>query len=526
MMKHNPDNLYLYLLLVFITSEGIAEDLTGFDFTTLNLSPEHVPYYLHQFPKVAELCSTSDSCPFKDAVGKQLCWGYEDTCVKDQQFSTPVCKGSHKGWVKSKEEQIESFYNQGDFGYVKEQRKEMKVLCDASKQTDSSLECSSYLRFCRGRNIMMNFTHLANRDEPIRYKMDVLHEGQIGGHCRLHEKELKEEVQHVSPLQSWAPELRFFTSLSQPPIESKHCDIVIDKPTVVMKIDATVNMYHHFCDFFNLYASQHVNASHPSMFSNELHVLIWESYQYHSVFSPTWDAFTRYPIWNLKTFKGKTVCFRNIVFPLLPRMIFGLYYNTPLMYGCEKSGLFKAFSQHIVHRLQIPFHPRKNNQVRIAFLSRETTYRKVLNEDALLSSLRKNPRYFVQKVVFTHLTDFKTQLEVIRNSDVLIGMHGAGLTHLLFLPDWAAVFELYNCEDDRCYLDLARLRGLFYLTWQDVKKLKPQDQGHHPDGGAHAKFTNYEFDVPEFIKLVNICAKSVINNKEFQKITSTNHDEL
>ena len=23
-------------------------------------------------------------------------------------------------------------------------------------------------------------------------------------------------------------------------------------------------------------------------------------------------------------------------------------------------------------------------------------------------------------------------------------MHGAGLTHLLFLPDWAAVFELYN----------------------------------------------------------------------------------
>ena len=22
-------------------------------------------------------------------------------------------------------------------------------------------------------------------------------------------------------------------------------------------------------------------------------------------------------------------------------------------------------------------------------------------------------------------------------------MHGAGLTHLLFLPDWAAVFEMY-----------------------------------------------------------------------------------
>jgi len=31
------------------------------------------------------------------------------------------------------------------------------------------------------------------------------------------------------------------------------------------------------------------------------------------------------------------------------------------------------------------------------------------------------------------------------NSDIFIGMHGAGLTHLLFLPDWAVVFELYVC---------------------------------------------------------------------------------
>lgn len=30
-------------------------------------------------------------------------------------------------------------------------------------------------------------------------------------------------------------------------------------------------------------------------------------------------------------FRGKTVCFKNVVFPLLPRMIFGLYYNTPLV---------------------------------------------------------------------------------------------------------------------------------------------------------------------------------------------------
>ena len=28
------------------------------------------------------------------------------------------------------------------------------------------------------------------------------------------------------------------------------------------------------------------------------------------------------------------------------------------------------------------------------------------------------------------------------NSDIFIGMHGAGLAHAMFLPDWAALFEM------------------------------------------------------------------------------------
>ena len=35
------------------------------------------------------------------------------------------------------------------------------------------------------------------------------------------------------------------------------------------------------------------------------------------------------------------------------------------------------------------------------------------------------------------------QLQLIATTDVLVGMHGAGLTHAVFLPDWAGVFELW-----------------------------------------------------------------------------------
>lgn len=34
----------------------------------------------------------------------------------------------------------------------------------------------------------------------------------------------------------------------------------------------------------------------------------------------------------------------------------------------------------------------------------------------------------------------------------------------------------YNCEDERCYLDLARLRGVHYITWRKPSKVFPQDK--------------------------------------------------
>lgn len=110
--------------------------------------------------------------------------------------------------------------------------------------------------------------------------------------------------------------------------------------------------------------------------------------------------------------------------------------------GCEKSGLFKAFSEYVLHRLNIHEYVRNNSKVHVTLLSRETAYRNILNEKDLISSLESNSDLEVRRIVFNNEIPFKSQLEVIRNTDILIGIHGAGLTHLLFLPDWAGVFEL------------------------------------------------------------------------------------
>ncbi|XP_033208675.1 EGF domain-specific O-linked N-acetylglucosamine transferase-like isoform X2 [Belonocnema kinseyi] len=366
------------------------------NYSGINLPEGHLKYYFNSFPAEAEKCRNDVACPYKNHLNTKACWGYEANCKPENSFSIPHCPGEHKGWVATKSAQLDTFYAQGDFGYVRDQRREMMILCEPLFVEDSSLECTEHMRFCRGRNIMINFTDLINRSEPIRYKMDVLKEGDIGGYCKLNKKRLEEQADHISPLQSWGPEIRNFRSLPRKPIVDGDCDVVIEKPTFIMKIDA-INIYHHFCDFLNLYASLHVNLSHPTAFNRDNHIMIWESYSYRSMFQETFAAFTSNPLWDLKTFRGETVCFKNVVFPLLPRMIFGLYYNTPLIYGCQKSGLFEAFGDHVMHHLGITLHERKDAKVRVTLLSRDTQYRRILNENELVKALKKNPNYRVKK---------------------------------------------------------------------------------------------------------------------------------
>ncbi|RWS31744.1 EGF domain-specific O-linked N-acetylglucosamine transferase-like protein [Leptotrombidium deliense] len=473
--------------------EKLCAELTS---TQLNLSDE----------RRAQICETVEK-------SEKKCWGYEGSavnCSNDEIYSLPECPEDSNGWAPNKVEQRRVFFNQADFGYIRERRKELRSFCTPRSKDASSLHCTQYLRFCKATNMLIDFNRL-KINESMRYKEDVVEKGAFcGRNCDLNEHLLQSQSAHKSALQSWFNEISNYKNCD----ETIKCDIRITKPTFIVKLDATVNMYHHFCDFVNLYLSQHLNGS----FSLDNNILLWDIYPYRSIFGQTWKAFTKNALLNLSQFRGKRVCFDDLVFPLLPRMIFGLYYNMPLIPGCLKSGVFRAFNRHVLHKLKIKQEFTPDNYaagdnaklVRITFITRDTQYRRVLNEEQLINALRRKSKQLrVRKVNYNHQMPFEEQLQITQNSDILIGMHGAGLTHCLFQPDWASLFELYNCDDANCYKDLARLRGLQYITWSDKRKLYPEDQGQHPQMGAHEKFTNYKFDESEFVKLTMIAVRHV-----------------
>ena len=78
-------------------------------------------------------------------------------------------------------------------------------------------------------------------------------------------------------------------------------------------------------------------------------------------------------------------------------MVFGLYYNTPLVDGCHGSEMVRKFSQFMMERLGIvQTGSLEDKRLRVTIISRVTQYRKILNEADLVEALEKTGLYKVK----------------------------------------------------------------------------------------------------------------------------------
>ena len=110
------------------------------------------------------------------------------------------------------------------------------------------------------------------------------------------------------------------------------------------------------------------------------------------------------------------------------------------------------------------FHPRNEKGM---------VGRKIFNEAEIIGDIiNAFPNACVEGVLMDSLP-MRQQLEVISTTDIFIGMHGAGMTHSIFLPKHAAVLELFpkDFKRDRpwyvCYQKIAEWRGLKYDSWEN-----------------------------------------------------------
>ncbi|WP_316816893.1 glycosyltransferase family 61 protein [Pedobacter nyackensis] len=135
------------------------------------------------------------------------------------------------------------------------------------------------------------------------------------------------------------------------------------------------------------------------------------------------------------------------------------------LYTCTHTAPTGNYNKHIINNLRDRFlKDKKSFPTRKIFISRQkATRRKIQNENQVISLVS----HYGYEIHFFEDYDFLQQIAIMSETKSLIGLHGAGLTNMLFMPCNGQVMELRNEGDNHnnCFFSLASDLGhdYFYL---------------------------------------------------------------
>ena len=136
-------------------------------------------------------------------------------------------------------------------------------------------------------------------------------------------------------------------------------------------------------------------------------------------------------------------------------------FNTPLM---------KAYRERIRAHYGINVTSLKKNRI---FVNRKkATKRKLINEGEVLDVFKEHGFTIIDFEDYT----WNEQVGLCRDVSVVAGIHGAGLTNMLFCPEDVVVFELQKKMDfASCFFRLSNAIGVRYFTQYSVGDFDSSD---------------------------------------------------
>ena len=146
---------------------------------------------------------------------------------------------------------------------------------------------------------------------------------------------------------------------------------------------------------------------------------------------------------------------------------------------------------NILNKLREPLTFNKNNFKKIYISRNKSERRKISNEKELLAILKKNnfKTYYLENV------SFEKQIKIFSSAKYVVGLHGAGLSNIVWMKKKSYLLELRPEKDLylNCYFNLSNLLNINYHYDICSKKKKFQS----------SKYSDYNINIDSFQNELN-----------------------
>ena len=171
---------------------------------------------------------------------------------------------------------------------------------------------------------------------------------------------------------------------------------------------------------------------------------------------------------------------------------------------CRDSALVKTFVSRALALYKVITPAKNEAKVKVTFVRRTNT-RRLVDEDAHMQALRDRISHMELRIVDFGTIPFAQQLEIARETDLLVGVHGAGLTHSMFLQPGSAVLEILpEGLQHRGFRNLAQMLGIDYFSTH-------AKMSGDATGDDRWQFNNVVIDQQRLVDLVNSGVERLAN---------------
>ncbi|PLB48437.1 hypothetical protein P170DRAFT_456945 [Aspergillus steynii IBT 23096] len=285
--------------------------------------------------------------------------------------------------------------------------------------------------------------------------------------------------------------------------------------TILVKREGSHNLWHSMMELFSMTMTMDVlqmsraeNETQPfwtpSDAKNTQVVLLDDNDD--GPYIDLWSLFAEKPTVRL-TDLPESSTLENIIVPLAGG-------SNPLWQGdweihpCEDSRLLRTFSRRVLDSYGIgDSAPRQGPEITLTFINRTDT-RQLVHDTSYLEEVEaKYPHVKVQSIDFAAIP-FKDQLRIIQETDILVGVHGAGLTHGMFLPVRSTMVEILpSALNHKGFRNVAGLLDHSYFSIHASTK-----QSARKRNDWHGDDVFLEKD--RFMKIIDVAIKGMYNRGE------------